>query len=227
MLESEKYKLLSIQESDIQISRKKSTTIYGLIHNELDVIYGNKKHRQITQKANIYSQVKVMDYAYNKYGSYVNYINQQNRIKLEKKIQQEKKVIEKNKRKQDILQLLKENNLQLRDDSILCNNYIDYDIGNINEIVTIMIEMDFYFKYTNYANIFYNEKSNYIYNMHSYNFYGNSYYSLSNEEKNEISTSSKKKALKQWFMNQQNYETAIKRTNLPPSLREKIKQYCK
>lgn len=222
LLDSKKYQLLYNEEINTKIDRRKSSYMYGLTDNDLDIIYGNKKHRQIRQRDKIYQLDKIMDFSCNKYGSYNNYIDEKNRIELEKKKQKEIKLLEIKQREEQIIELLKQHNLLLRDDSTLCYGFIENNIGDVTEIVTIMVEMDFYFKYTNYSSIFYDYKSNYIYNARSYNNY---YYSLSNEEKNKLSKSSKKEALKGWCMKQKKYDDAINQKYLPKSLHDKIKDY--
>lgn len=51
---------------------------------------------------------------------------------------------------------LQEHNLKIRDDSELCKNYIDNNDGNIDDVVDMMIEMNWFCKYTNYNNYYRN-----------------------------------------------------------------------
>ena len=53
-------------------------------------------------------------------------------------------------RREHLKNKLKNVNLILRNDSTLCNNYIKYNNGNLQEIVDIMVEMDWFFKNTTY-----------------------------------------------------------------------------
>lgn len=55
---------------------------------------------------------------------------------------------------------LKKKGLQLRNDSLLCNNFIEYNIGNLSNIVNTMVEMDFLYNKTNYRSMIYNQKNN-------------------------------------------------------------------
>jgi hypothetical protein len=54
------------------------------------------------------------------------------------------------KRYNSIEKLLNKKGCELRYDSRLCNNYVDNGIGDINEIVNIMVEMKFYINHTSY-----------------------------------------------------------------------------
>jgi len=121
---------------------------------------------------------------------------------------------------------LREHNLALRDDSTLCNKYIENNIGDVNEIVTIMVEMDFYFKYTQYSNILYNQRSNYIDNERSYRYYDWDYYiTLTSKDKTMLSTSAKKEALKLWCNKRKDCDDAISQPYLPRSLRDKVLEH--
>lgn len=55
-----------------------------------------------------------------------------------------------NDRKTIITQMLRQYGLVLRDDSRLCWNYIRYDEGDPREIVNVMRDMDWYFRFTEY-----------------------------------------------------------------------------
>ncbi len=48
---------------------------------------------------------------------------------------------------------MKKYDLELRDDSVLCKNYIEDDEGDVEKIASIMNEMDFYFTYTIYEHL--------------------------------------------------------------------------
>lgn len=82
MLNSKKYINMTLSESMELVNRKKCINIYGLTENELDKIYGNKKHRNFRQKENIYNMVCVIEFSYKKYSSYNNYI----KIKTQKNL---------------------------------------------------------------------------------------------------------------------------------------------
>ncbi|KAF7722695.1 hypothetical protein EC973_002858 [Apophysomyces ossiformis] len=60
-------------------------------------------------------------------------------------------------RRQRITSALNAVGLNLRADSSLCSQYINQGKGNLEEIVTIMMEMDWYFRCTNYASARYIE----------------------------------------------------------------------
>ena len=221
----EEYHSSYSKESNTLIHRKLCQTLYGLTDKDLDIVYGNKKHRNTKQKDKIYKLSKIMDYAYTKYGSYNNYITEKTRIEMERKKKEELQLLERKTRKEILVELLKQHNLVLRQDSTLCFNYIENGVGEVNEIVTTMLEMDFYFKYTKYSTILSNIKSNYIYNARSYMIFDdwNSYYSLSNEEKQMLSESAKKTALEEWC---KKCKDAINQPYLPVSLHKQINDFC-
>ncbi|KAG0184248.1 hypothetical protein DFQ28_011519 [Apophysomyces sp. BC1034] len=54
-------------------------------------------------------------------------------------------------RRQKLTDALKEQGLSLRADSALCTKYINTGVGSLKDIVTVMKEMDWYFRCTTYA----------------------------------------------------------------------------
>jgi hypothetical protein len=194
MLNSKKYQNMSLSESIDLINRKKCINTYGITENELDIIYGNKKHRNCKQNDVIYKMVSVIELAYKKYGTYNNYIKIKEKRELEIKLNEERIEDEIKNRRLTLINMLKKYNLPLRDDSVLCNSYIYDNDGIPEEIVKIMVEMNFYFSCTNYSNLIYNYTSNYVDNArdYSYGYYGHK--SLSQYEKNMLSEKAKKDA---------------------------------
>jgi hypothetical protein len=229
MLNSKEYENTSINESKKLINRKECINIYGISENELDIIYGSKSHRNFRQKTVIYNMVNVMELSHKKYGDYDNYIKIKKLKELEQKIYQENIIKEINNRELLLISMLKKHNLQLRDDSLLCNNYIQNNIGDPEEIVKIMVEMDFYFKYTDYSDLIYEYTSNYIdYRKHYiYDDYGYFNIKLSQKEKNNLSEQAKKEALNQWCKNKLDYNNALSDNKLPLSLYDKVKIFFK
>lgn len=63
----------------------------------------------------------------------------------------ERRRIEQQQRREELTARLNARGLQLRSDSVLCTGYIATGSGNIDQIVTIMVEMDWYFRVTTYA----------------------------------------------------------------------------
>lgn len=55
-------------------------------------------------------------------------------------------------REKCLTQALQEVGLSLRYDSVLCSDYIRKNKGNLNSIIEVMLEMDWYFKFTTYEN---------------------------------------------------------------------------
>ena len=223
MLNSKKYLNMTLSESMELVNRKKCINIYGLTENELDKIYGNKKHRNFRQKENIYNMVCVIEFSYKKYSSYNNYIKIKTQKELEIKLDKEKIENENENRRLILIKLLKEYNLSLREDSVLCNNYIYENKGDPYEIVQIMIEMNFYFNYTTYSNLISNYTYNYIDNQKNYSFGYYNHKNLSQYEKNLLSEQAKKTALKNWCENKINLYEALSDSKLPLSIHEKVK----
>ena len=223
MLNSKKYENMSNIESKEFINRKKCINTYGLIENDLDIIYGNKKHRTFKHKDSIYNMVRVMKLSYKKYGIYDNFIKINEQKELEIKLNEERIENGKKNRRLTLINMLKKYNLPLRDDSILCDNYIYENIGNPEEIVIIMVEMNFYFNCTNYSTLIYNYISNYVDDRrnYSYGYYGHQ--SLSQSQKNMLSEKAKKDALKKWCKKKNNCDDALCDPKLPYSLHDKVK----
>jgi len=220
MLSSNKYKLLSNEEERLKIPRRIVLSTYGLSDADMDTVYGNKKHRQICETDPIYSMTNIMAYAYKKHGTYDRYISEKTRISVEKKRQRDIQMTEMKERKGNLTMALQKHRLVLREDSTLCNNYIRRNQGNVDEIVDTMIEMDFLFRYTNYASILRNHTSNYVYESRMYDDFG--YDPLSNTEKIVLSRTSKKLALKEWCAIQKTCDNAIHQKYLPSSLYGKV-----
>lgn len=57
-------------------------------------------------------------------------------------------------RKKDLADALRQYNLNIRADSRLCTDYINGDNDDLNEVVSIMRDMDFLYKHTNYPTVF-------------------------------------------------------------------------
>jgi hypothetical protein len=111
-------------------------------------------------------------------------------------------------RKNLLINKLNENGCELRSDSKLCNKYIEYGTNDLDYVVTIMIEMKFYFNHTKYGSFFKICKDK------EYNNFG--YYDSS-----EISQIAKEKALENWCSNIK-YCEAIKCKYLPNSLYKNV-----
>jgi len=225
MLNSKKYQSMSNTESTQLINRKKCINTYGLSENDLDIIYGNKKHRNFRQNDTIYKMVSVIELSYKKYGTYNNYMKIKAQKELEIKLNEERIENEKKNRRLTLINMLKKYNLPLRDDSVLCNSYIYDNDGIPEEIVTIMVEMNFYFNCTSYSNLIYNYTSNYVDNTRDYSFGYYGHKSLSQYEKNMLSEKAKKDALKKWCDNKKSIDEALCDPKLPYSLHDKVKKY--
>lgn len=60
----------------------------------------------------------------------------------------------KDARENELRRRLQEYNLPLRADSRLCDEYIEKGAHDIDEVVDMMREMDFFFRFTNYRDIY-------------------------------------------------------------------------
>lgn len=170
-----------------------------LLYNEL--LNNNISLKE--QKNNEYISSKIHDFInYNKYSH--TYISEQ--------------IVGKRDRKNNLIIELKKNGLKLRNDSEICQKYIDNNEYDLDYVVNTMVEMNFYYSYTNYSNIFQEEKRE-----------ADRYYD-SDEGRYvydyiEVSNISKQRALTKWCSKYSSYEIAIENNVLPKSLYNKVEQY--
>ncbi len=118
-------------------------------------------------------------------------------------------------RKTLLIERLESNGLKLRNDSELCRNYIMKGEDDIEYVVNTMIEMDFFFRCTNYKEEFKNAKEDsgyYDYEDRTYHY-----------DYIDVSRIAKENALYNWCRKYKSYESAILSKNLPKSLYEKVK----
>ena len=102
----------------------------------------------------------------------------------------------KQKKRECLKNELNKYNLKIRNDSVLCDNFIEGDdTYTLNELVNIMVEMDWYYKYTNYSKIIKNLYNEFFYKQRSYGYYDE----LNEYDKMEISKNAKKISLEQWI----------------------------
>ena len=101
----------------------------------------------------------------------------------------------KKNKKEELKNELKKYDLTIRNDSILCERFIDGDNTYLlNELVYIMVEMDWYYKYTNYSKIIKNLYDDFYYEQKKYGYYGD----FDEDDKMELSKNAKKIALEKW-----------------------------
>lgn len=129
---------------------------------------------------------------------------------------------------------LQEKDCALRNDSVLCDEYILHNKGRINEVVDTMVEMKFFFEHTNYASCmsslmrdYYRERR-----RHSHGNWSDGGYEEEEEdeddrreieaERKENSEYSKKCALEEWVRKFASKEAAKNCPYLPASLKSKI-----
>jgi len=205
----------SIDEEEQQICKSDAKSKYGLTDKDMeDIDYIEKYHRfhRVTMK--LYSIVDIMNKACEKYGSYENFIKEK-REKQKKAIQKREEAERQiEKRRTELKDAMERQGIRLRTDSVLCNNYIEKNIGSIDHIVNVMVEMDFYFKYTNYDTEYSREKDNYWRQQHY----------ISDDDRIDISSTAKRRALQKWCLRFTNVESALLSNYLPDSLREKVRQ---
>lgn len=60
---------------------------------------------------------------------------------------------ERNARYTELCKALEAHGCAYRTDSRLCQTYVEHGIGNVKDIIDMMLEMKFFFTYTNYASI--------------------------------------------------------------------------
>ena len=119
---------------------------------------------------------------------------------------------------------------ELRDDSRLCEAYIDYGHGNLQNICSIMAEMKFYYDHTDYASIlealYDKAQEEYDEEMNNYNeFYDdrdfrprfNKFF-----DSYDASDTAKSEAIERWFAQYTNPKDALDHPELPGSLRDDI-----
>jgi hypothetical protein len=161
-----------LQENDLD------KTIYIKIYNGYikegkrridDVINILKGIKDRTNKINFANLVK------DDYGTINNYIMKGGDIN---------DVIALYNRKNDLIKELDKHGLKLRNDSVICDNFIRYNDNNIDKVVNIMIEMDWLFTNTDYA-----------YQMME--FHGNAI---------NRSNKAKKQAIKNWYRKNKNID---------------------
>jgi hypothetical protein len=107
-------------------------------------------------------------------------------------------LLNKKNKREELNNELDKYNLKIRNDSILCERFIDGDETYLlNELVYIMVEMDWYYKYTDYSKIIKNLYDDFFYEQRKYGN-RNYYEEFDENDKMEISKNAKKIALKNW-----------------------------
>jgi len=145
-------------------------------------------------------------------------------------------------RKQELTNALTSSGCELRRDSRLCSDYIENGYGNLQDIVTVMVEMKFYFQKTTYSIVIqtlmnsYNYHYNYHYNSDSddYDHYDSDYYDSDSDDEvydnslTNMSIQAKDIALRKWIISK-GYLTVLKQEEqeiheVPASLISKIRR---
>jgi hypothetical protein len=105
------------------------------------------------------------------------------------------KLIEQKNRKAELVKKLEDKGLQLRDDSKLCKQYIKHGEGNLQYIVDVMEEMDWFYKNTKYAKFYKEAKDREYEDWRSYRSWGESF----EYDSTEISEIAKKNAISDYL----------------------------
>lgn len=107
---------------------------------------------------------------------------------------------------------LAQKGLALRQDSRLCSSFIDYNNGDLDEIVSTMEEMNFYFEHTNYERLR-EEAFDRIVRREKY------YKGIHTD----ASEDGKEKALREWTKQCGGIQVALERQELPISLKNRLR----
>jgi len=104
-------------------------------------------------------------------------------------------LIEQKNRRTELVKKLEEKGLQLRDDSKLCKQYIKRGEGNLQHIVDVMEEMDWFYKNTKYSKFYKEAKDREYQDWRSYRGWGESF----EYDPTEISEIAKKMAISDYL----------------------------
>jgi hypothetical protein len=121
-------------------------------------------------------------------------------------------IVNRNERKKYLISRLNENGLDFNDDTKLYIDFIKYDIGDVNDIIEFMIEMNFLSKYTTYKHEYRTERHEILYN------YGYLYI-LNEDHSKYIEKTAKIRALEKWCIDNPDINNCL---YLPPTLYEFI-----
>lgn len=169
-----------------------------------DIVPQITRHSKYKTQIYMYNKDELFAKAIEKYGSVEEFNIKKNKkierlIKSQETSRQKKnnKLLLEKTRRNELEQMLAEYNLQIREDSLICNEYIklgDKAMYDKHEIVLIMNEMNFLYNHTNYKNILKTVRHN---NYDSY------YDSENDNEANEedIREKAKEMACKKYLQN--------------------------
>ena len=104
-------------------------------------------------------------------------------------------LIEQKNRRTELVKKLEEKGLQLRDDSKLCKQYIKRGEGNLQHIVDVMEEMDWFYKNTKYSKFYKEAKDKEYQDWRSYRGWGEFF----EYDPTEISEIAKKMAISDYL----------------------------
>jgi len=154
----------------------------------------NKKYKKMMR---LYYKNEIIEYVLIKYGGskkFYEFINNKINNKNKRFLNKADKI---NKRKELLIEKLKEHNLTLRNDSVVCDDYINGIRDDINEVVMTMVEMNYYMTKTNYKSIMnelMNDLKKDIRNNYGY-LHPNEYNKIIKDEIPDLSAMAKKLAI--------------------------------
>jgi hypothetical protein len=219
---------------DAHITLSRALSEYQLNHHDIqDLVYVNRRnpHGRNFTPMHLFTLRDVIRTAYLKHGGPDGLKEAQEKSALRKehlaatkeiraqrrreKLERERAASEarRQQRKDQLVAALAERGLQLRSDSHLCDDYIEYDESEypLDEIVDIMHEMNFYFKHTKYKH-FQEIEHDDFYEEHGYYDY---------EASIEVSEYAKSSALSD-LIKEIGVQGVLAIPNLPPTIRRRL-----
>lgn len=155
----------------------------------------NKKYKKMMR---LFYKNEIIEYVLIKYGGskkFSEFINNKTNNKNKRILNKTDKI---NKRRELLIEKLKEHNLTLRNDSVVCDDYINGLRDDIDKVIMIMVEMNYYMTKTNYKSIMNELMSDFkkdIRNNYGY-LHPNEYSKIIKDEIPNLSAMAKKLAIK-------------------------------
>lgn len=207
-----------------ECKKKKSLTIartyakkeYSLTDSDLEnlpYLECRNPHYRFDAPMILYLHRMLHEYSLKKRGSQTSLVNK--KCKREEISEKRKQTIEWKMQalRTQLIGALNKRGLELREDSRLCDQFIEKGSPNVNEVVRIMEEMKFYHEQTEYTS-FYRE----VFNdwKHEYGF---------KVDLDEVSDAAKHLALDAWIKKEKDFETMMQK--VPLSLAEEVEKLCR
>lgn len=142
-----------LHEKPITYTKTQAKSIFSLTEKDLENVPCTEKQNPRFKSAHpmkLYSSTVLIQKAKEKFGSKRLLLEYQEKKKQRSIKRQETVENARHQRQEELERKLHQRGLALRSDSRLCDAYIDHGKGNVEEIVNIMHEMDFYHQHTEY-----------------------------------------------------------------------------